>query len=109
MNRLVSQVLLVGLVLLELVAFQQLLVLLTEESCRLYNTVCPRSSCPFYIVSYYIKRGTTSWTYSNKPGQALLELHDPVSRYPIKIKPLYLVYSLTAVRALQFECLLYFL
>ena len=27
------------------------------------NTVCPGSSYPFYIVSYYIKRVTTSWTY----------------------------------------------
>ena len=28
------------------------------------HTVCPRSSDPFYIVSYYIKWVTTSWTYS---------------------------------------------
>ena len=28
--------------------------------------MCPRSSDPFYIVSYYIKRVTTSWTHSNK-------------------------------------------
>ena len=27
-------------------------------------TVCPRSSDPFYILSYYIKCGTTSSTYS---------------------------------------------
>ena len=27
-------------------------------------TICPRSSDPFYIVSYYIKLVTTSWTYS---------------------------------------------
>ena len=27
-------------------------------------TVCPRSSDPFYIVGYYIKWVTTSWTYS---------------------------------------------
>ena len=27
-------------------------------------TVCPRSSYTFYIVSYYIKWVTTSWTYS---------------------------------------------
>ena len=26
------------------------------------NTVCPRSSQPFYIVSYYTKWVTTSWT-----------------------------------------------
>ena len=30
----------------------------------IYTTVCPRSSDPFYIVSYYIKWVTTSWTYS---------------------------------------------
>ena len=30
-----------------------------------YNhTVCPRSSDPFYIVSYDMKWVTTSWTYS---------------------------------------------
>ena len=27
------------------------------------STVCPRSSGPFYIVSYYMKWVTTSWTY----------------------------------------------
>ena len=27
-------------------------------------TVCPRSSDPLYVVTYYIKRVTTSWTYS---------------------------------------------
>ena len=30
------------------------------------NTVCPRSSDTFYIVSYYIKWVTTSWTHSSK-------------------------------------------
>ena len=28
-------------------------------------TVCPRSSDPFYFVNYYLKRVTTSLTYSN--------------------------------------------
>ena len=27
-------------------------------------TVCPKSSVPFYIVTYYIKWVTTSWTYN---------------------------------------------
>ena len=37
-----------------------------EVSNRLLrkNTVCPRSSDPFYIVIYYIQWVTTSWTYS---------------------------------------------
>ena len=26
-------------------------------------TVCPRSSDPFYVVTYYINWVTTSWTY----------------------------------------------
>ena len=30
----------------------------------LIYTVCPRSNCPFYIVRYYIKWVTTSWTHS---------------------------------------------
>ena len=29
-----------------------------------FDTVCPRSSYPFYMVSYFIKRVTTAWTYS---------------------------------------------
>ena len=29
-----------------------------------YDTVCPRSSDPFYTVNFYIKWVTTSWTYS---------------------------------------------
>ena len=28
------------------------------------NTVCPRSSDPFYLVTYFIKWVTTSWTNS---------------------------------------------
>ena len=28
------------------------------------NTMCPRSSCPFYSVTYYIKWVTTPWTHS---------------------------------------------
>ena len=31
------------------------------------TTVCPGSSDPFYIVSYYIRYVTTSWTYSIYP------------------------------------------
>ena len=30
----------------------------------LQHTVCPRSSDPFYIVTYYIKWVTASWAYS---------------------------------------------
>ena len=29
------------------------------------HTVCPRGSDPFYIVSYYIKWVTSSWTHSS--------------------------------------------
>ena len=28
------------------------------------HTICPRSSDPFYIVTYYMKWVTTSWTHS---------------------------------------------
>ena len=31
----------------------------------LFYTACPLSSDPFYIVSYYTKWVSTSWTYSN--------------------------------------------
>ena len=32
---------------------------------KLFYTVCPRNSDTFYLVSYYIKWVTTSWTYCN--------------------------------------------
>mgnify|MGYP007023201260 CR=1 FL=1 len=32
---------------------------------RTMGTVCPRSSYPFYLVSYYMKWVTTSWTFSS--------------------------------------------
>ena len=32
----------------------------------LFYTVCPGSSTPFYIVIYYKKWVTTSWTYSRE-------------------------------------------
>ena len=40
-----------------------------EPYCQSYIdfyfiTVCPRSGYPFYIVSYYIKWVTPSWTHS---------------------------------------------
>ena len=37
--------------------------ILGTGSRLLGHTVCPRSSDPFYIVTYYIKWVTTSWTY----------------------------------------------
>ena len=33
------------------------------------TTVCPRRSDPFYVVTYYIKWVTTSWTYTTKGSQ----------------------------------------
>ena len=35
-----------------------------KKALLLSYTICPRSSDPFYIVSYYIKWVTTFWTYS---------------------------------------------
>ena len=39
-----------------------------HNKCRLevctYTAICPRSSDPVYIVRYYIRWFTTSWTYS---------------------------------------------
>ena len=37
-------------------------------------TICPRSSDPFYIVSYYIKWVTTSWTYSMSHYKTFIEV-----------------------------------
>ena len=37
-------------------------------------TVCPESSDPFYIVTYYIKWVTTSWTYCTLSRKANFNL-----------------------------------
>ena len=34
-------------------------------------TMCPRSSDPIYVVTYYIKWVTTSWTYSTESNSTL--------------------------------------
>ena len=31
--------------------------------------MCPRRSDPFYVVTYFIKWVTTSWTHSTGPGK----------------------------------------
>ena len=36
----------------------------TNEKDQSNGTICPRSSDPFYIVTYYIKLVTTSWIIS---------------------------------------------
>ena len=55
-------------------------------SCTVYRyfcpAVCPRSSDPFHIVSYYINWVTTSWTYSTRLDDKRI-LHIPAcNKYP---------------------------
>ena len=41
---------------------------LKDKTTVLYsyqNTICPRSSDPFNVVTYYIQRVTNSWTHSS--------------------------------------------
>ena len=38
----------------------------SENIIAIRHTVCPGSSDPFYLVTYYIKRVTTPWTYRMK-------------------------------------------
>ena len=38
-------------------------------------TVCPGSSYPFYVVTYFIKWVTTSWTHSTLP-KGFFSFHD---------------------------------
>ena len=35
-----------------------------DPTYYLPNTICPRSSDPFHVVTNYIKRVTTSWTHN---------------------------------------------
>ena len=41
-----------------------LLILAASVGTKRFDTICPKSSDPFYIVTYYIKWVTTSWTHS---------------------------------------------
>ena len=69
------------------------LVLLFGTAYNLRYTVCPRSSDPFYIVIYYIKWVTTSWTYSSDkhvlflPGVPWPSWHLPLPRAVISHPP----------------------
>ena len=54
------------------------------------HTICPRSSDPFYIVSYYIKWVITSWTHSR--GSPVLKIWKVLvffleGRIRIRVKP----------------------
>ena len=44
----------------------------TPCSWPILYTVCPRSSDPFYVVTYYSKLVTTSWAYSKYHGMTEL-------------------------------------
>ena len=53
------------------------------------HTACPRSSDPFYVVTYYIKWVTSSWTHS--------KLHHEMGHYFLDTQYLYRANSLEAV------------
>ena len=38
---------------------------------RVTDTVCPKSLNPFYLVTYYIEWGKTSWTHSTYTSKEL--------------------------------------
>jgi len=48
-----------------------------EHSGRFKHTICPRSSYPFYIVTYYIKcvTATTTWTHSTGKTHVVVVYH----------------------------------
>ena len=48
-----------------------------------FHTVCPGSSDPFYILPYYIKLVTTSWTYSRNYSSPTTLVH-LISPQPIQ-------------------------
>ena len=51
-------------------------------------TVCPRSSDPLYVVTYYIKWVTTSWTDSTSVKGLFTDftwgMHGTVSLWPLR-------------------------
>ena len=44
-----------------------------EEYFLVISTVCPRSSDPLYVVTYYIKWVNTSWTHISKKNRFLMQ------------------------------------
>ena len=44
-----------------------------NDRVRRLSAVCPRSSVPFDIVSYYIKCVTTSWTQSSSISASIID------------------------------------
>ena len=66
------------------------------------NTICPRSSYPFYIVTHYIEWVTNSWTHSSFFNKWSLHF---LSRTKTSIR-LFLMYGL---QWLAWSCLLNFL
>ena len=40
----------------------------------IFHTMCPRSSDPFYIVTYYIIWVTTSWTHGKSDAGSLFHV-----------------------------------
>ena len=54
------------------------------------HTVCPTSSDPFYIVSYYIRWVTTSWTYST--STCMSNLDDKCFFFSTKYLEIYVVF-----------------
>ena len=61
--------------------------------------MCPRSSDPFYIVSYYIKWVTTSWTYSREdeiyPFLKLFSSHTTSSVYLLYVQEVFIIFTFT--------------
>ena len=49
--------------------------MVVQFSRALNSTICPRSSDPFCIVTYYIKWVTTSWTHSTIAATPVQALH----------------------------------
>ena len=55
-------------------------------------TICPRSSDPFYVVSYYIKWVTTSWTHSTYHIEIMRLLRQGFFWYTGTTRPPFLPY-----------------
>ena len=60
----------------------------TNPGMECVGTVCPGSSDQFYVVTYYIKRVTTSWTYSMILLLSVYSLLDKVLVAPCILGPL---------------------
>ena len=70
--------------------WQRIYIVNSKNTVNYISIVCPGSSDPFYIVTYYIKWGNTSWTHILYDWKWELEFFPPQNKNKLKSTPMWL-------------------